>query len=106
VAPWWSWPFDRLSSPAVTAAVLTVGLGGTLLPFFLAVGAVRVLTPATAGIAATVEPPFAAAFAWIFLGESLTPPQIVGAALVVMGVVVAQRVAAMEPAPLAVEPAA
>lgn len=106
VAPWWSWPFGRLSSPAVAAAVLSVGLVGTLLPFFLAVGALRVLSPATAGIAATVEPPFAAAFAWIFLGEGLSAIQILGAAMVVAGVVIAQRVASLEPATLAVEPAA
>jgi len=106
VAPWWSWPYASLSSPSVAAAVVAVGLLGTLLPFFLAVGAVRVLSPATAGIAATVEPPFAAAFAWIFLGESLTPLQIAGAALVVVGVVIAQRMATLQPSVLAIEPAA
>jgi drug/metabolite transporter (DMT)-like permease len=105
VAPWWSWPYDRLSSAAVAAAVVGVGLVGTLLPFLLAVRAVRVLSPATAGIAATAEPPFAAAFAWILLGERLSAEQVLGAALVVAGVVMAQRVAAMEETTLALEPA-
>lgn len=104
VAPWWTWPADRLAVPHVAAAVLGVGLVGTLLPFFLAVWAVRVLTPATAGIAATVEPPFAAAFAWVFLGEGLAPLQILGAGLVVAGVVLAQRVATLRETAVVVEP--
>jgi drug/metabolite transporter (DMT)-like permease len=38
-----------------------------------------------------VEPPFATAFAWIFLGQHLGAVQIAGAALVVLGVILAQR---------------
>src|SRR4029453_5939206 len=49
--PWWSWPLAALGDPGVAAAVLGVGLLGTLLPFALAVGAVRVISAATAGIA-------------------------------------------------------
>jgi drug/metabolite transporter (DMT)-like permease len=88
--PWWSWPVATLADPAVAAAVLGVGLVGTLLPFALAVGAVRVISAATAGIAATSEPVFAVAFAWVLLGQRLNPAQLAGAALVVAGVVLAQ----------------
>jgi drug/metabolite transporter (DMT)-like permease len=94
VAPWWSWPVATLADPGVAAAVAGVGLLGTLLPFALAVGAVRVISAATAGIAATAEPVFAAAFAWLLLGQRLTPAQLAGAALVVAGVVLAQLAAA------------
>ena len=93
-APWWSWPVATLADPGVAAAVLGVGLVGTLLPFALAVGAVRVISAATAGIAATAEPVFAAAFAWLLLGQHLTPAQLAGAGLVVAGVVLAQLAAA------------
>jgi hypothetical protein len=55
---------------------------------------VRVISAATAGIAATAEPVFAAAFAWLLLGQRLTPAQVAGAGLVVVGVVLAQLVAA------------
>jgi drug/metabolite transporter, DME family len=92
VAPWWSWPVSKLDQPRVALAILGVGLVGTLLPFFLAVGAVRVLSPATAGIAATVEPPAAALFAWIFLGQHLSPVQLAGGILVIVGVAVAYGV--------------
>ncbi len=92
VEPWWSWPVAKLADAHVALAVLGVGLLGTLIPFFLAVGAVRVLSPAAAGIAATVEPPFAVAFAWILLSQHLSPVQLLGGGLVVAGVVVAHRV--------------
>ena len=92
--PWWSWPLASLADPGVAGAVLGVGLLGTLLPFALAVGAVRVISAATAGIAATAEPVFAAAFAWLLLGQRLNPAQLAGAALVVTGVVLAQLAAA------------
>jgi drug/metabolite transporter (DMT)-like permease len=92
--PWWSWPVATLADPAVAGAVLGVGLVGTLLPFALAVGAVRVISAATAGIAATAEPVFAAGFAWLLLGQHLTPAQLAGGALVVAGVVLAQLAAA------------
>ena len=74
--PWWSWPLAFLADPGVAGAVLGVGLLGTLLPFALAVGAVRVISAATAGIAATAEPVFAAAFAWLLLGQRLNPAQL------------------------------
>ena len=93
-APWWSWPVAALADPKVAAAVLGVGLVGTLLPFALAVGAVRVISAATAGIAATSEPVFAVAFAWVLLGQHLNPAQLAGAALVVAGVVLAQLASA------------
>jgi drug/metabolite transporter (DMT)-like permease len=92
--PWWSWPLASLADPGVAGAVLGVGLVGTLLPFALAVGAVRVISAATAGIAATSEPVFAAGFAWLLLGQHLGPAQLAGGALVVAGVVLAQLAAA------------
>ena len=92
--PWWSWPVEVLADPRVAAAVLGVGLVGTLVPFALAVGAVRVISAATAGIAATSEPVFAVVFAWVLLGQHLNLAQLAGASLVVAGVVLAQLVSA------------
>jgi drug/metabolite transporter (DMT)-like permease len=94
VAPWWSWPLDAVRDPGVALGVAGVGVVGTLLPFALAVGAVRVISAATAGIAATAEPVFAAAFAWVLLDQRLAPTQLAGGALVVAGVVLAQLAAA------------
>jgi len=104
-APWWSWPFARLAEPRVALAVLGVGLVGTLLPFFLAVDAVRHIPAATAGIAATSEPVFAAALAWLLLGQHLDAGQLAGGLLVVAGVALAQVAGAREP-PTAAAPLA
>jgi drug/metabolite transporter (DMT)-like permease len=103
--PWWSFPFDRLGDPRTTMAVLGVGVVGTLLPFFLAVGAVRVISAATAGIAASSEPVFAAGLAWVLLGQELAGGQLAGGALVVAGVMLAQVAGQGRPAERPVEPA-
>ena len=88
--PWWGWPIDRLAEPEIALRVLGVGLIGTLLPFLLVVNALRTLSAAVAGIAATTEPVFAAGLAWVVLGQSLAAPQLIGGGLVVVGVVLAQ----------------
>jgi drug/metabolite transporter, DME family len=90
VQPWWNWPFERLADPQVSLRVLAVGIIGTLVPFLLAVAAVRVISAPLAGIAATFEPVFAAALAWLLLGQALSPLQLLGGACVVVGVVIAQ----------------
>jgi drug/metabolite transporter (DMT)-like permease len=104
-APWWSWPYGKLAEPKVTLAVLGVGVVGTLVPFLLAVDAVPVVSPATAGIAATVEPPAAAAFAWLFLGQHLIAAQIAGGLLVIAGIALAQLRPAVARETLVVEAA-
>jgi drug/metabolite transporter (DMT)-like permease len=103
VAPWWSFPWSALGRADVAAAVVGVGIVGTLVPFLLEVGAVKVLPAALAGIALTSEPVFAAGFAWLLLGERLTPAQVAGGALTLAGVALAQvSAAARDPtAPLA-----
>ena len=88
--PWWDWPVDRLVDPEIALRVLGVGVVGTLIPFLLAVSAVRIISAAVAGIAATTEPVFASALAWLLLGQALGLPQLVGGGLVVVGVVLAQ----------------
>jgi len=88
--PWWSWPIERLAEPEIALRVLGVGVVGTLIPFLLAVNAVRIISAAVAGIASTTEPVFAAGLAWLLLGQGLLAPQLIGGALVVTGVLLAQ----------------
>ena len=88
--PWWDWPVETLADPEIVLRVLGVGIVGTLIPFLLAVSAVRIISAAVAGIAATTEPVFASALAWLLLGQELEPLQLVGGGLVVAGVVLAQ----------------
>jgi drug/metabolite transporter (DMT)-like permease len=90
ILPWWGWPVDRLADPEILLRVLGVGLIGTLFPFLLAVNAVRVISAAVAGIAATTEPIFASGLAWLLLGQALAGLQLLGGGLVVIGVLLAQ----------------
>lgn len=80
------WPHD-LFHPDNFPLVLYVGVVGTLLPFLLYVWGVRQVTAQKSVIVATLEPPLAALFAWLWLGEALSPAQILGA-LLVLGAVV------------------
>lgn len=87
--PWWNWPWARLSDPEIGLRVLAVGIVGTLVPFLLAVAAVRVISTPLAAIAATTEPVFASALAWVLLGQHLAPVQLLGGACVIAGVTAA-----------------
>ena len=79
------WPHD-LFAPDNVIRVVYVGVVGTLVPFLLYVWGVRQVAAQKGVIAASLEPPLAALFAWIWLGETLTPTQIAGAGLVLVTV--------------------
>jgi drug/metabolite transporter (DMT)-like permease len=63
---------------------------GTIVPFVLVVGALQHVTATRVGIVAMLEPVIAILLAWLWLGESLEPVQLVGAALTLAGIVLAQ----------------
>ncbi len=67
-----------------------IGLFGTLLPFGLQVTALRVLRPSVVGIFATAEPVFAGIIAFLVFKDALEPLQVLGAAVVCVGIVLAQ----------------
>ena len=101
VQPWWSFPFASLtetvelpgalalSPPVWTLALWTVVLG-TIAPFVLAIGALRHLPATTVTIVATLEPVAASVVAWVWLGETLAAVQIVGGAVVLVGILLAE----------------
>jgi drug/metabolite transporter (DMT)-like permease len=74
---------------------------GTILPFILEVGALRLIDPGTVGVVATLEPVVGAAVAWVWLAQVLDGWQILGGLLVVMAVAVVQRYTGLEPTPIA-----
>jgi len=63
---------------------------GSFLPFLLSFSALKHLSATAAGIVASSEVLFAFLVAWLWLGEGLDPAQIVGAAIVLVGIVLAQ----------------
>ena len=102
VAPWWSFPMDGLAGslrlfggegPMVPAAGLAGWLVvlGTVFPFSLVVLSMQHLRASQASVVGMTEPIIATVIAWIVLGESFTPAQMAGAAIVLVSVLVAER---------------
>jgi drug/metabolite transporter (DMT)-like permease len=100
--PWWSFPFDvpgrsvsllgnlaDLHLP-IWALLLWMIVLGTIVPFFLIVGSMRHITATRAGILAMVEPVVASVIAYGWLDERLGTMQLVGGAIVLCGIVLAQ----------------
>jgi drug/metabolite transporter (DMT)-like permease len=100
--PWWSFPADSVGDTVtlqgrleawhlpVWALVLWVVVLGSIVPFTLIVGGLRHLTATRVGIAAMLEPVVATVVAWAWLHESLTSVQLVGAAVVLAAIGLAQ----------------
>jgi drug/metabolite transporter (DMT)-like permease len=70
--------------------MLYVIVFGTIVPFWLLIGALRHVSAPRAAIGATFEPVAATLVAFVWLGESLGATQLVGAAIVLTGIVLAQ----------------
>jgi drug/metabolite transporter (DMT)-like permease len=99
-APWWE--FDRgllaervpvsLGSVQVPVWVLVgwIVVLGAVVPFWLSLAALRHLPPTAAGIVATVEPVLASIVAWSWVEQVLSAWQLVGGAVVLGGIVLAQ----------------
>lgn len=102
VAPVWSFPWQAMVGSAQplgegTAAVplwLLAGymvIFGTILPFWLVLAAIGHIGAAGASIIGLTEPLIAALVAWVVLGEALAPVQLAGGALILVGVLLAER---------------
>lgn len=72
---------------------LYVAVFATAVPFALYVSALGALAGTVTMLLAMLEPALAAALAWAFLGEALSPPQLVGGLLILGGVALAAAAA-------------
>jgi drug/metabolite transporter (DMT)-like permease len=102
VQPWTSFPWEllddsvsllgRLESIELPVWLLMAWMVvlGTIVPFGLLVGALRHVTPTRAGILAMFEPVAGTIVAYAWLREELAPAQLVGAAVVLAGIGLAQ----------------
>ena len=80
---------EAVSAPMWTLMLANVVLG-SFVTFLMSLQAIKLLSATAAGIAATSEVAFAFVVAWWWLNETLNVFQLVGAALVLAGIVVAQ----------------
>jgi drug/metabolite transporter (DMT)-like permease len=102
VQPWWSFPFaivgaevsllGNLSERALPGWTLMAWMIvlGTIVPFWLVVGALRHIAATRVGIVAMLEPVVAAIVAFAWLDESLAAAQLVGGGIVLAGILLAQ----------------
>ncbi|MFC0678418.1 DMT family transporter [Lysobacter korlensis] len=99
---WWTLqPSDFLTVSSLGGALADVSVPlwvplawnvvlGSFAPFFLSFLALRHLSATAAGVVAASEVIFAFLVAWLWLGEELGTVQLVGAAVVLAGIVLAQ----------------
>jgi drug/metabolite transporter (DMT)-like permease len=102
VQPLWQFPWATLGdtvslqgnlaehSAPVWLLVGFVIVVGTMITFSLLTGALRHIPATRASIVATLEPVIATIVAWLWLGESFGTAQLVGGAVVLAGILLAQ----------------
>lgn len=100
--PWTSFPWEALSATVIPfeGGTTTYPIWpffafmvfiGTLTPYILVINSIRHIGGAGASIMGMTEPPIASIAAWLVLGEIFVPIQILGGAIMLIGIVVAER---------------
>jgi drug/metabolite transporter (DMT)-like permease len=101
-APWWNFPTGRVDAHVsllgnlasshlpVWGLMVWMVVLGTIVPFALVAAALRHITATRTGITAMLEPVLAIVVAWAWLGETLNPVQLSGAAVTLAGISLAQ----------------
>jgi drug/metabolite transporter (DMT)-like permease len=102
VTPWWEFPFSLMHQQVsllgnlaehtvpMWSLALSLVLLGTVLPFTLSIASLRFLRARQVGVVGMVEPVAATVIAYFWLAESLSVAQIVGGAMVIVGVILAE----------------
>ena len=102
VQPLWRFPWHVLGesvslqgnlaehSAPVWLLVAFVVVVGTMITFSLLTGALKHIPATRASIVATLEPVIATVVAWLWLGESFGTAQLIGGAVVLVGIFLAQ----------------
>ena len=102
VQPLWKFPYEVLGetvslqgnlsehSAPIWLLVGFIVVIGTMVTFSLLTGALRHISATRASIVATLEPVIATVVAWIWLGETFGATQLIGGAIVLAGIFLAQ----------------
>jgi drug/metabolite transporter (DMT)-like permease len=103
ILPWWNFSFEFLSnnyslqgelSNYTTPGwvlVLWIVVIGTVIPYLLTVTAIRELSASTSSVIGMIEPIFAGVIAWWLLNEAFTSIQLLGCAVVLIGIYLADK---------------
>lgn len=103
VTPLWSFPtqvfnqqinlqgiFKNYTLPG-GVLILWIIVMGTILPYVLILSGLKHLSASTSSVIGMLEPVVAGGFAWWWLSEVLTPIQLIGGAVVIAGIILADR---------------
>ena len=103
ILPWWSFPFEYLTDSYSLsgnlsgynapgwALLLWIIIIGTVIPYLLTVTGIRELSAGTSSVIGMIEPIFAGVIAWIILNEALSEIQLIGCAVVLFGIYLADK---------------
>jgi drug/metabolite transporter (DMT)-like permease len=103
VMPVWQFPFEVFSLDMNLQGIFDgtflpgwvliawIIVMGTIVPYLFVMGGLRRLSPSNASVVGMIEPVLAGAFAWIWLAQSWAPIQLSGAAIVLVGIYIADR---------------
>ncbi|MEY2672759.1 MAG: hypothetical protein RLZZ508_636 [Actinomycetota bacterium] len=97
--PWWQFPWEYLEGTAnvnglVAPQYLLVAwmvLLGTVIPFWLALAAMKYISSQQASATGMTEPIFASIIAWVVMSENLTTWQLVGGAITLTGIAIGEN---------------
>ena len=101
VMPIWQFPFEIFSKSMNLQGVFDgtflpgwvlivwIIVMGTIVPYLFVIGGLRRMAPSTASVVGMLEPVLAGAFAWIWLAQSWALIQLSGAAIVLVGIYIA-----------------
>jgi drug/metabolite transporter (DMT)-like permease len=103
VMPVWQFPFEVFTMDMNLQGIFDgtflpgwvliawIILMGTIVPYLFVVSGMLKLTPSTSSVIGMLEPVLAGVFAWIWLAQSWAPIQLGGAAIVLVGIYIADK---------------
>ena len=103
ILPWWTFPFEYLTDSYSLSGnlseynapgwvlLLWIVIIGTVIPYLLTVTGIRELSAGTSSVIGMIEPIFAGVIAWIILNEALSGVQLIGCAVVLLGIYLADK---------------
>ncbi len=101
--PVWKFPFDVLTNDMDLMGVFAghtlpgwalitwIIIMGTIVPYLFVIGGLRLLSESTSSVIGMLEPVLAGVFAWIWLKQSWNSVQLLGAAVVLVGIYIADN---------------
>jgi drug/metabolite transporter (DMT)-like permease len=109
VQPWWDFPVGATTGSAsllgnlddrtlpVWVLMTSMVVLGTIVPFVLVLSGLHHLPATRVGMVGMLEPVLAGVIAWVWLAEALGALQLIGAVVVLAGIVLAQTARADAP---------